>query len=185
MPRLSPPARSRALPQRGFTLLEVLLVVVIIGVMAGLASLAIGGNESRLLQQEAERLQQVLTMAQDEAAFQQRNLGLKLMDDGYRFYQFDEQERSWLEMTDTPFQAHRFELPLYTSLELEGTAFELSPGGDSKNQPPEILFLASGENSAFILELELTGDRRASRTLFSDGFAPIANQAAPLDRPLR
>ena len=45
---------------RGFTLLELLMVIVVIGVMAGLAVATGGGNAGRELRRDAARMQQAL-----------------------------------------------------------------------------------------------------------------------------
>ncbi len=177
---------------KGFTLVEILLVVVIIGVMAGLALLALGGNESRLLQLEASRLQQRLLLAQDEAGFRQQNLGLQIDSDGYEFLQYDEDNDQWLPLQDPKLSQHQFELPVNLRLELEGSPLliapnrEESPGGASQAgigdqaTQPNILLLASGENSAFSLVLSLKDDgsrqsngQHPTQVLSSDGFSPI------------
>jgi general secretion pathway protein H len=162
--------------QQGFTLLEILLVITIIAIMAGMATLAIGGSDTRLLQQEARRLQQVLLMAQDRAAFKHSNLGLQLTDDGYRFLRYSNQ--SWIEMDEKPFAPHQFELPLQLDLQLEGADLNLtSDDGDEDIPTPEILVLASGENSAFALELSVDDTRVRPWILHSDGFSSIALEA--------
>lgn len=89
------PHRGYCDKQFGFTLVEILLVVVIIGVMAGLASLAIGSNGARQLQQEAMRLQQRLLLAQDEAAYSQTHLGVIFTDTGYQLLRYAAQDDVW------------------------------------------------------------------------------------------
>ena len=160
--------------QRGFTLLEILLVVVIIGVMAGMAVLAVGNNDARYLQQESERLLQVMRMAQDEAILKQENLGLYLTREGYQFLSYNQQERDWTELSAPPFATHRFQLPLRVDLSIEGSGISLQSSDDQSE--PQLVFLSSGENSVFILTLALANRIDADRQLYSDGFSPISLQ---------
>lgn len=161
-------------------------MVVIIGVMAGLASLSLGGNDTRLLKKEAQRLQQLLNMAQDEATFQQQNIGVRFDREGYSFLQYTIANQQWETYEQTPYQKHQFELPIDLMLELEGTALELKNAeSDSDEKPaqlPELLLLASGEGSAFSLTLTLRDDDRVLQQLSSDGFSPIERLTLSSDR---
>ncbi len=96
--------------QSGFTLLELLVVTVVIGIMAGFASLALTGDRrAEDLEREADRIQALLTLARDEAFIQQKSMGMLFYREGYRFLEsadgaeyssFDEgqwRERQWPE----------------------------------------------------------------------------------------
>ena len=73
----------------GFTLIEVLLVVLLIGIVSGIVLLAASPNDSsRLVASETERLAQALSLAIDEAVSENQQLGLMLDEKGYRFFVF-------------------------------------------------------------------------------------------------
>lgn len=74
----------------GFTLIEVLVVIVIIGVMAGMIVVSMTmGDPRRELLREAERLRTVLSLAAEEAVIQQIELGAEFTESGYRFLKWD------------------------------------------------------------------------------------------------
>jgi general secretion pathway protein H len=70
---------------RGFTLLELLVVVVILGIAAGVVSLSVAPREDRLVEGEAQRLAALFRLAQDEARARGRPVAWEATTQGYRF----------------------------------------------------------------------------------------------------
>lgn len=173
--------------QTGFTLIEVMLVVVIIGFLAGMATLAIGGNEHRNFKNDVERLQQLLWLAQDHAQFEQQTVGFRLLDDGYEFMTYQLSTRKWHTIEDKQLRSRHFEQPTRSNLTINGIALELkSPQktGLSDDHPPteelpSLLILANGEMSAFELQLQLTSSPTIQHRLYSDGFSRVQHERIP------
>ncbi len=93
----------------GFTLLEVLLVLVIVGLLAGLV--LIGFTDAGVRQQvqtEAERLSLAVELARTEALMRNEIWGLALQDDGYGFKRNDPQQ-GWVQVERRPFAARTLE----------------------------------------------------------------------------
>lgn len=90
--------------QRGFTLLELLVVLVLIGIVASLATLSLGNGAERLLRSESERLAGVLRLARDELLITggaDRALGLRR--DAYSLLELvilDDASREWQPLLD-------------------------------------------------------------------------------------
>lgn len=134
--------------QQGFTLLELLTVMFIIGIIVSFAGLSVGQNTSRLVQDEAERLHGLIRLASEEAVLQGRELALQFNTDSYGFLFLRGEE--WQPMTDDAMLRER-PLPEVVRLELllEGVAVAL----DNEENPPRIIILSSGELTPFELSL--------------------------------
>ncbi|GAB2780446.1 hypothetical protein GCM10027040_03120 [Halomonas shantousis] len=70
---------------RGFTLLELLVVVVIVSLATTLSVAWLGGDDHRRLDAATERLRSDLGLARDVAFLDQRIIGWQADDQGYRF----------------------------------------------------------------------------------------------------
>ena len=163
---------------RGFTLLELLVVILIIGIIVSFASLSIGQHASQTLRDEAERIHSLLRLAGEEAVLQSRELALQFNPHGYLFVTLDGAD--WVPVEDDRLFRER-ELPddLSLHLSLEGVVADLY---DSEN-PPRILVLSSGEMTSFALEIAnlegesytLQGDFTGKLTLSKSGEADDEN----------
>lgn len=70
---------------RGFTLLELLVVVVIVSLATTLSFAWLGGDDHRRLDAAIEQLHSDLTLARDVAFLDQQIIGWQADDQGYRF----------------------------------------------------------------------------------------------------
>ena len=86
-PRDSQAARRHAgsAAQAGFTLLEMLVVLVIAGLLVSLASLQLTRNPRTDLNEEAQRLALLFESAGDEAQVRARPIAWQPLDGGFRF----------------------------------------------------------------------------------------------------
>ncbi len=139
---------------RGFTLLELLIVLVIMGVLVGLAVINVAGNDpDRVLAYEAQRLQQCLRLGGEEAIENGQILGLRLEADGYGFLRYD--GRQWAQLADPPCRPHRWPGWVDMQLALEGQQPSLS----SSQAAPQLWLLPGGEATSFSVELAGGGVR--------------------------
>ena len=80
----------------GFTLIEILVVVVIIATIVSITLLSFGvlGND-RDLRTEGQRLAALIEVAQDDATMQGREFAVEFMTSSYRFVEYDALTGVW------------------------------------------------------------------------------------------
>ena len=146
----------------GFTLLELLVVVAIVGLLAGAVTLswrALGNDQE--MEQETGRLRGMIDLLHEEALMQTRDYGLMFTETGYRFYIFDYQELKWLEAQgDDLLEPHALRPRLSMVLLLDGREVPLEPDFESQdieNPEPQVMLLSSGEVTPFQLEMSRAG----------------------------
>jgi general secretion pathway protein H len=156
------PARAA----RGFTLLEILVVLVIIGVIITMATLSIGvlGSDPQS-EDEARRFWAVLRQAREEAELQAIDLAIFVGATDYEFLRFDTRRNQWQPMVDDKLYAQRT-LPegLRFRLWMEGREIVLKPGlpdrskkDEGEKWPPQLTVLSSGDVVPFELQIERDG----------------------------
>ncbi|WP_372866823.1 type II secretion system minor pseudopilin GspH [Pseudomonas sp.] len=159
-------------PGQGFTLVELLVVIVILGSLIGLAVLSTGiAGPARELRNEAERLAGLIGVLAEEAVLDNREYGLLLHADGYRVLRYDPLAARWQALDD---ESHRLPAWAELSVELEGEALQLpQPAVESRgagDPVPQLLLLSSGELSPFRLRLNERRTDGLCLLLSSDGF---------------
>jgi len=173
---------------RGFTLIELMVVMVIIGCLISLAVLSTGNaSSSRELRDEAQRLATVIGLLADEAVLDNREFGLLIQPDGYRVLGYDEATDRWSAIHGE--SEHKVPVWVQLDLELDGEPLKLvapvkqdedEPGlsqaddeeekKKKKEPPPQLLILSSGELSPFRLKVAERRKQGNVYELSSDGF---------------
>ncbi|WP_423188104.1 type II secretion system minor pseudopilin GspH [Alishewanella sp. d11] len=158
------------MPKRsGFTLLEILLVIVLIGILASVVVLNFDGDTAEeQVDKEAVRFQQVFQFIAETAQLRQQEWGLVVAENGYAFVYFADGSWQWVQQPEVAKQ-HRLPEGLQLQLEIEGlpgaeqnllsqlewqqeeqTSLSTEEGA-AKPPLPQVFILSSGEISPFRL----------------------------------
>ena len=170
--------RSAFRHQAGFTLLEIVVVILIMGVMVTFASLSIGNrvNEDKL-ETEARRAEAVLKLASEEAEAKGIEIGLRFTEGGYRLLTLDSTRRWQDYELSGPLRRRVFQAPFALDLRIEGKPIRLPPEltpeqerelaesaeikstreNDAQQLTPQVLLLSSGEITPFTLLIAAPG----------------------------
>jgi len=97
--------RDGGVPMRGFTLLEIMLVLVIISVSTMMVMPSYFSAFSGSLGDEGKRLVQVLRLAKDESALSGQNYRVRFRAHSYSF-QSTNQHGEWHTLQASPYQPH-------------------------------------------------------------------------------
>ena len=151
--------------EQGFTLLELLVVLLIVGIIVSFAGLSIGQRSSRVVHDEAERLNGLFQMASDEAVMDGRELAVEFAKDGYRFLELN-QDNKWVSVEkDNLFRERELPPDIKLDLVIEGAEASFK---DKKNLP-KVFVLSSGELTPFKLTLSVEGEQPYVLQGTSDG----------------
>ena len=135
----------------GFTLLELLLVMTIIGILAGTLTLAMSdAGQRQRVQTEAERVALAIELARTEALTRNEIWGVSVSPTGYAFQTYDLAADSWHVLDEAPFQPREAEDGLLFAIRADrGQRMEAEENDDGA--PP---FLArENDDARFAVEL--------------------------------
>lgn len=154
---------------RGFTLLEVMLVLLLVGILASAVVINFSGNSpEQRLEKEVLRFSQVFQFIADSAQLRQQEWGLVVAAGQYAFVYYQADGWQWAQQ---PAAAKAYTLPegITLTVELEGLPGEeqsllsqleweyadeglaTSPEASSPPPLPQVFILSSGEVSPFRL----------------------------------
>lgn len=170
-----------AIPSRGFTLIEVLLVVLLIGIVSGLVLMAASPSDpARLVVGEADRLEEAISLAQDTAVSDNLQIGLTSTDDGYTFLEYDDASQQWM---PSPNEAFRdYHMPAEIRVEITPAEVRRENGapapaipvkdGDKKGTlKPQVLLLSSGESTP--TQIRVSADKVPTEVLQLDDIGNL------------
>lgn len=156
--------------QQGFTLIEVMLVVVIAGIFAAMVSLSVGGSETRKVLQEREQLIDSIAVIRLESQDQGRMLGLLALDQTatdparYLVMQFDpidpNKDKRWKPAEG--FKVHALPTGVILTVIPVQDSTQQTPTArlndiTSSSLSPKLIWFGNGEATAARLQLSQEG----------------------------
>nr|WP_286222706.1 type II secretion system minor pseudopilin GspH [Marinobacter sp. LA51] len=158
--------------QAGFTLLEILVVLIIVGLLASLAVFSFGGNsQQRELKNEVRDLYLLMQTASEQAILNNRELGLQVTEEGYQFVAYEDESGDWEASGERLFRPGSFPEWMVVTKFIESDAPKLASAEDKFG--PDVYFFSSGETTTF--EIEFTAGRNSDylHILASDGVSEL------------
>jgi general secretion pathway protein H len=126
----------------GYTLIEILVVLLIISIVTSVAMLNIGQNKNKQLETFANELTQIVTLAEEQAMLQPMVLGLSFNE---RSMQFSSFKNTWRPLQDAQFSKHG--IPNNIQINVQGGA----------KSGPEIIISSNGDITPFTIYLSQKG----------------------------
>jgi general secretion pathway protein H len=164
---------------KGFTLVEIMVVVVIMAIVISLAILAVGttGRDTQL-DEESRRIEGLVGLLHERALLEGRDFGMRIEPAAYEFVVYDPPRDRWLTLDQEHEFRHR-ELPkgLSFQLELDSQVVVIKPidrnlADGRQPPPPQLAIAASGEGTPFRLTLQRDGTT-AKATVDGDALGKL------------
>ena len=156
--------------QSGFTLIEVIVVVAIIGIMLSVVSFRFAGQSpAEKLHTEAQRMKALMEIVLEEALLKSNEYGMRFTETYYEFMLYDQATDEFTLIEDDNMLKKR-ELPEEMSMELDAEGLTLDDMIFSEEEDkPHVFLYSSGEVSpAFTMTFRSTLTD-ISYTLATDG----------------
>lgn len=146
----------------GFTLLEMLVVVIIVGIVITFAVLAIGGDRrAEELERESRQFAELLRLGSEQAVLRGEEWAVQLGPEEYRFLVYT--DSGWAVLADDDlFRTRTLAEDTRLEVELEGRELALETTEEPR---PTLVLYSSGETSPFsaVFAADATEQRYAVR----------------------
>ena len=170
------PSRFNQAP--GFTLVEILVVLIIVSVMSGIVVTSLPSSfQNSDFDEESLRLKTVIELIREESLTRASEYGLKTDKDNYSFFVYNEIEQNWTQLNTKPYAEHKLGYGILLKTSIEDNELILTDEEDEESSvpnAPRILLLSSGEMTPFEITIALGRDK--TRTLVSDGYSELVWQ---------
>lgn len=144
----------------GFTLIELMITLVIIGVIVGMASTSLYQNPAKNMEREAARLQMIVRLVADEAILQGAEFALAFPKGAYQFLSLNSEDHTWSPMNSKEYSKYTLPESITLSFEIDGESVDeevakqslkLQNANEQQKNQPSILLLSSGEITPFVI----------------------------------
>lgn len=143
---------------KGFTLIEILVVLFIISIVSSAALLSIGRNENRHIETFANELAQAMTLAEEQAMLQPTVLGLSLKEHSFQFSSFqltaEAKKNVWTPLQDALLGQHTIPNDIQVDVEVSGNR-----AAAEDKTTPQIIISTNGDLTPFTIYIGKKGEK--------------------------
>jgi general secretion pathway protein H len=166
---------------KGFTLVEILVVIVIMAVVISITVLSVSstGRDSQL-DEESRRIEGLVGLLHERALLEGRDFGLRIEPAAYEFVVYDPRRDRWM-MLDQEREFRHRDLPKGITFQLQLDSQTVVIKAIDRNlssgaQPnPQVAIAASGEGTPFRLTLQRDATQ-AKASVDGDALGKISRE---------
>jgi general secretion pathway protein H len=163
---------------RGYTLIEILVVLFIISIVTSVALLTISRNQNKQLETFANQLAQTMALAEEQAMLQSVVLGLRLDDHSFHFASLQqaiegEKKAGWSPLQDTILGQHPIPSDIQLAVQVGGQKIV---SDHNTKLVPQVVISTSGEITPFTIYIGKKGEK-PRYTISGDADGNITNKA--------
>ncbi len=172
---------------RGFTLIEILVVVVIMAIVISLAllSISVTGRDTQI-DEESQRIAGLLDALHERALIEGHDFGLRLEPAAYTFLTYDTGRGQWVALDqEREFRQRNLPPGLAFQLELDSRQVVLQPidpnlSSNTAPPPPQVAIAASGDSTPFRITI-VRDETKARALIMSDATGKLTRRGS--DQP--
>lgn len=146
---------------QGFTLIEILIVLVIISIVTTIALTNLRVNENRHLENFTNELSQLISLVEEQALLRPSVLAMKIDKDSYEFFWYksdinvEKKESPWVSLDDDELLA-KHKIPDDIALRIE-TGDDGKDVTEEETDSPQIVFSTNGDLTPFAIYVGAPG----------------------------
>jgi general secretion pathway protein H len=161
-PQVVPVHKERVRATAGFTLIEILIVVLIISIVTSVGMLTISRNNNKEMEFFAKELTQVIQLAEEQAMLQSTDLGLIINDQHYQFVVLTESQdktkaKRWSPLDDNVLGEHSVPNNVDVSVDTKSPKEDQNEEKKEEQKKPQIVISTNGDVTPFSIYIGKKG----------------------------
>ncbi|MBT4132004.1 MAG: prepilin-type N-terminal cleavage/methylation domain-containing protein [Candidatus Marinimicrobia bacterium] len=142
----------------GFTLIEVILVILIVGIILSMAGLSINrGGAEKLLAEDVRHIAAKWNLLAEESIITGQHHAIRLHQQGIDYWIY--KESGWVKIGDNlTYKSHSWKEVYRLQIKIDGEPIQLPPA-DVLEPIPQLYLFSSGEQTPFVLKISLDKDK--------------------------